>query len=45
MEKDKVAWTGIGDETLLFPILPNDKTGKLLSLEPQRIRTFHIKMI
>jgi hypothetical protein len=45
MEQEKVKWVGLGDEDLDIPDFPTDKTGKLLTLEPQRIRTFHIKMI
>ena len=45
MEQEKVKWVGLGDEDIDIPDFPTDKTGKLLTLEPQRIRTFHIKMI
>lgn len=42
MIKDKTQWTGIDDDWLDDSRYPMDKSEKLISLEPQRIRMFKI---
>ena len=42
MLKEKTQWTGLDDDWLDDSRYPRDKSERLISLEPQRIRMFRI---
>jgi len=44
MITNKMAWTGVDDETLDYSMLGKDKNQNLLFIGPQRIRVFSVKI-